>query len=877
MANNNPTNPNTLAPVPTPDQFRNDALLPIANASGMTPAQMSASAQSLSSQNVLNAPVNTAVAVGPGNVPPAQTATSSWGKTGVYKEGGKDVYQEQTWNPSSGKFESVTFDNTTGNRAGTPIPVPPGRSTITGDAGASAASDLSLSITSREADLNNERLNQVNALRAAQMEEEKVIRDTFNARRATLGEQQTEQDKSQDVLAYRLGRKDTPYGVAEMANLQNDQARVMNELAVEESSLIQKSKQALAKGEYQASLDMRDEADRMLQRRIQTEQLNFQKQSQIREEKKFVQEQGKDVFNALALAGKEPSQELYDWYDSTIGVSGVGQGIYQAASAEKARLEIKDAREAQKADMDAASSLVTVLQKIPIGESITIGDNTYTGMDRGDIPKGTETDKDGKVTYWEFDRATNQVKTYDIGKIGKAIDGWTTQKDDNGRLWRVNAETKQMEPFFASESQKNWQDIFPEGSTSPFTDTNGKPRVQCGEFVNDMTGIGVGDSFESKISKMDIWKKGDGDPEAIVSQLNVGDVFTQKLGTWTGHTGLVLGTATKDGVSGIWALESNFKPGQVTSNRFIPLSQIDGFGKAPKLHESLRTGSDAPTFGGSKPAVLSLTELKEVNASLPPNRQLSLGATQRDATAAGYVPGAAPTVDDMQFVSPEDYVQNVRKALQEQSGSKEYDVTLDDSTIMEQYDKTVGAVPSYLGAADNIALGLTGDKKGPKFLSEVKNLLRSGDFERAKDKIKKGALDTADNTTSQQVRGRDNAVRSLEAIRDSLKSYKDNGGNTNIITGNVEEIAAKVGKVNDAKLRELATRMKAALVDYRRSISGAAFTEAEKADYDAMFPAIVKEEALNEANIDALISAFSQGNESFYRQQLGNENYEAIF
>jgi hypothetical protein len=173
----------------------------------MTPAQMSASAQSLSSQNVLNAPVNTAVAVGPGNVQPTQTPTQSWGRTGIYKEGGKDVYQEQTWNPSSGKFESVTFDNTTGSRAGTPIAVPPGRSTITGDAGASAAADLGLSISSREADLNNERLAQVSALRAMQMEEEKVIRDTFNARRATLGEQQNEQDKSQDVLAYRLGVK----------------------------------------------------------------------------------------------------------------------------------------------------------------------------------------------------------------------------------------------------------------------------------------------------------------------------------------------------------------------------------------------------------------------------------------------------------------------------------------------------------------------------------------------------------------------------------------------------------------------------------------------------------------------------------------------
>lgn len=430
MANNNPTNPNTLAPVPTPDQFRNDALTPQANVaafspqanvSGMSPAQMSASAQSLSSQNVLNVPKNQAVAVGPGNVQPTQTPTQSWGRTGIYKEGGKDVYQEQTWNPSSGKFETVTFDNTTGARRGNGLQtadIPTGKSTITGDVGASSAADLGLSISSREADLNNERLAQVSALRAAQMEEEKVIRDTFNARRATLGEQQTEQDKSQDVLAYRLGRKDTPYGVAEMANLQNDQARVMNELAVEESSLIQKSKQALAKGEYQASLDMRDEADRMLQRRIQTEQLNFQKQTQIREENKFALEYGKEVFGAMAESDKKPSQEVFDWYDTKYnsGNKGLGEALFASASAKKAAEDAKT----EAAEIEQQSKVIDAWKKaapsLPDDYkfSVKIGDSTLS-LSAKDF-------KDNKFVQVQTDKG-HQLFTYDSN--GKVINTQT--------------------------------------------------------------------------------------------------------------------------------------------------------------------------------------------------------------------------------------------------------------------------------------------------------------------------------------------------------------------------------------------------------------------------------------------------------------------
>lgn len=542
----------------------------------------------------------------------------------------------------------------------TDTPVPKDAATLTADVGAADAQAMDTGLSSRERDLEIEKQQRINDLREQQKQEEDYIRQTFSARKSELGDQQGEQQATQDVLAYRLGRKDTPYGVSEMSKLKNDQARVMNELTTEENRLVLQSRAALKKGEFDVAQQMRDEADRMLQRKIQQEELNFRKQSQIMEEQKYAREYGKDVFSALAEDGKEPSQELYDWYDETIGVKGIGESIFSATTAERKRKDIKDAAEAQKADVDIAKSVMSVLKDVPVGTTIRIGDAEYTGLDRGEIKTATETDNDGNVTFVSYNDQTGEIKKTSLGAIGKKQDGWETMIDDSGNPWRINAKTGQQLPFYPSRTQEEIQQELPEGSVSPFVGANGEPRTQCGEFANDCTNIGVGDSFDSKMQKMNLWKRGEGDPETIAENLQVGDVFTQKLNTWTGHVGMVLGVEkSPSGVLGIRALESNYVPGKVTSTRFIPLSQVDGFGRGTALHPILKTGPDTvnrnaaptqafgnPTFGGKKSnQPLSLSDLAEVNKTLSDDKKLQIGATQSDAAAAGYTPGAEPQTE----------------------------------------------------------------------------------------------------------------------------------------------------------------------------------------------------------------------------------------
>jgi len=518
--------------------------------------------------------------------------------------------------------------------------VPQTGMTVTAKTGEQTMQGTDAYLAGRETNLQAEEQRRIQELRDAQKQEEEAIRGIFNERKAQLGEQQGEQQATQSVLSYRLGRKDTPYGVSEMAQLQRDQARVMNDLSRQESQLIMQSRAALKQGEYEVADRIRQEADRMLERRIKEEQIATAKRQQILSERKYVQDFGRDVLSQLAMSDIEPSQELFDWYDSSVGIQGVGQGIYQTAVAEKQRALVKDAAEARKADIDIANSLITTLSKVPVGTSVNIGGVEYTGLDRGTIKTFTE-DVDGQTTFFTFNEQTKEMTRTVIGESGSAQDGWKTEFDSTGKPWRVNAKTGQMLPYFPSRSQEAVQEVLPEGSISPFTDASGNPRVQCGEFVNDLTGIGVGDSFESKMAKMDLWKKGQGDPMAILDQLEVGDVFTQKMGTWTGHVGTYLGHEIKDGVVGIRALESNYKPGVVTSSRFIPLSEIDGFGKAPRVHPLLQVGTDTPTFKttGTASTKLSLADIETINQTLPPDKRLGPTATVQDAADAGYIPG----------------------------------------------------------------------------------------------------------------------------------------------------------------------------------------------------------------------------------------------
>ena len=85
---------------------------------------------------------------------------------------------------------------------------------------------------------------------------------------------------------------------------------------------------------------------------------------------------------------------------------------------------------------------------------------------------------------------------------------------------------------------------------------------QCGRFVNQLTGLGLGDSYASKLAKMD----------KSITEPKPGMAFIMPY-SWTGHTGIIL--SVKNGIATVkdsnWSLDEKVKVHQ------IPVSKMTGF------------------------------------------------------------------------------------------------------------------------------------------------------------------------------------------------------------------------------------------------------------------------------------------------------------
>jgi len=93
----------------------------------------------------------------------------------------------------------------------------------------------------------------------------------------------------------------------------------------------------------------------------------------------------------------------------------------------------------------------------------------------------------------------------------------------------------------------------------------GKKAGQCGRFVNSLTGLGLGDSYQSKISKMN----------PSIKAPKPGMVFVMPLKN-TGHTGIIL--SVKNGIATV--KDSNWGLDEKVQVHNIPVSRMTGFNYA---------------------------------------------------------------------------------------------------------------------------------------------------------------------------------------------------------------------------------------------------------------------------------------------------------
>lgn len=136
------------------------------------------------------------------------------------------------------------------------------------------------------------------------------------------------------------------------------------------------------------------------------------------------------------------------------------------------------------------------------------------------------------------------------------------------------------------------------------------------------------------------------------------------------------------------------------------------------------------------------------------------------------------------------------------------------------------------------------------------------------------ALPTADLKNA--AYGRQSAIAALGDIQSLLSQFQAKGGDTNLLTGSIEKISQKVGATSNPDLAYLGNQIVQAMVDYRRSVSGAAFTESESKVYENLFPSIGNVPALNAAKVQSLKDIFNRNQKVTMETILGSNNYDNL-
>lgn len=685
--------------------------------------------------------------------------------------------------------------------------------------------------------------------------------------------------------------------IGAIANLESKKLAAIQDAMVQRTKAIR-----TGKGEdldrMKQAFDMAMQIDR---EKREVAQEGLDKLIKLQQLKKYEREDDMETFKSISEAGIDVDPEYFQDLDAKYKrPQGTYQALWDVQQDVRRDKALGDQIERQAKMTQNAERIIGIADKMGINTPVYVDGSVYTyqGKKAENVESGTQVDSTGRMTYWEFNKDNKTTKTVDMGFIGAMKDGWQRLTDDRGNPWAVNTKTKQTLPMSPSQTMQTWQTIIPEGSrTTPWRPATDPMAGQCGAVMNDCNDPSVGRIWGDTIQqKLDVVKGGNRDTgqpwEVPVDQAQEGDTLVFSVGT-TGHVARVNQREIgPDGKLVYRLFESNMVPPggrQISSTRVVRADDPSLVAAArvptrPELNagpDSLATSNAItpyrPTFGGQTTEQLFAQTDEWRSERLTPAEAKSLGVaygmTRGEAADKGITPGAKPTTASLSLPSFDEWARGMERSL----ASDPSIMSSDPRKLREVYDRTVGAAPSYLDASFGLSLKFPGDSKGQAFLADLQSTIDKGDFPRAKDKLKKAALDTADMETGRQVRGRDSSLRALDSIERDLQEYTKKGGSLNILTGTYEDMARKIGTVSDPERRRIATKIQSAIADYRKSISGAAFTESEKKEYDAMFPSTLNTEALNLANISAMRDIFNQGNESFYRQQLGNENYEAIF
>lgn len=183
--------------------------------------------------------------------------------------------------------------------------------------------------------------------------------------------------------------------------------------------------------------------------------------------------------------------------------------------------------------------------------------------------------------------------------------------------------------------------------------------------------------------------------------------------------------------------------------------------------------------------------------------------------------------------------------------------------------------PAYSTALERAVLGVPAAKR-PAVASLANRLWSEGNTKELKDVIRQAAIESENVDTKNQVLGRGATLASLRDTRVILNELKEKGVPTGWLTGTVEDLARRLGKTTNPDYVTLANRLMGTLINYRRSATGAAFSDKESADYQRMFPNYKNDLPVNLALLDGLERELTTYDAEYWNHKLGEHGAKLV-
>jgi len=202
---------------------------------------------------------------------------------------------------------------------------------------------------------------------------------------------------------------------------------------------------------------------------------------------------------------------------------------------------------------------------------------------------GWKIEKDGKVVGYDIDEDSFKKELERIQSLTETAlrnaTGWKYISTDDFMDNAADSEVdlyEQLETNYPGLEDKDYLELINEalgygspGFNNVGSDTNealpekaakadvGDKGGQCGRFVNNATGLGLGDSYQSKMAKMD----------NSITEPEPGMVFVMPYKD-TGHTGFVVAVNKEKGT--VTVKDSNYSLDEKVKVHEIPISKISG-------------------------------------------------------------------------------------------------------------------------------------------------------------------------------------------------------------------------------------------------------------------------------------------------------------